>query len=115
MADLIDIYQRMYLVYSSFNLQAHADWMKTRHPNWSERQCRNVLYWQNMARADLRRTVAAAMSFLHCDAITYCPEGLGVNVFATARLAGLKLDKTRRLRIDHHIAIIGMRREKWAE
>lgn len=51
--------------------------------------------------------VRDAMKKLHCDAVTFCPEALGVNVFVTCRKAGLKLNKTRRLRFDHHIALIG--------
>lgn len=105
--DYLDTSRPIYLVYSFFHLESHAEWMKCRHPHWTDRQCRNVLYWQGSVRAELRRNVSAAMSFLGCDAVTYCPEGQGVNVFATARLAGLRLDKTRRIRIDHHIALIG--------
>jgi hypothetical protein len=65
------------------------------------------LYWQGIVRADLKRSLKAAMGYLGCDAATLCPEGRGVNVFVTARLAGIKLDKTRRITIDHHIALIG--------
>ena len=105
--DVIDTTQPMYLVSAMFNLKYHAELMKIRHSGWSDRQCRNVLYWQQIVRADLRRAVKAAMGFLGCDVVTYCPEGFGVNVFVTARAAGLKLDKTRRIWIDHHVALIG--------
>ncbi len=54
-----------------------------------------------------RRYVIAAKSFLGCDVSTNCPEGQGVNVFATARLAGLRFDKTRRIGIVHKIALVG--------
>lgn len=107
--DYIDTTKSMYLVYARFNLAWHAEWMQKRHPGWSQRQCRNLLYWQQIVRADLKRAVKAATGFLRCDAATYCPEGQGVNVFVTARLAGIKLDKTRRIGIDHHIALIGTR------
>lgn len=104
----IDISRPMYLVYSArFDLAGHAEKMKKYHPTWSARQCRNVLYWQGTVRAGLRRRVRAAMGYLACDAATYCPEGMGVNVFVTARLAGLRLDKTRHLSVDHHVALIG--------
>jgi len=93
-----------------FNLEYHAETMKLRHPEWTPRQCRNLLYWQNIVRKDLKSAVKAAMGFLRCDGVSYCPEGLGVNVFVTARLAGVKLDKIRRLKIDRHVALIGT---KW--
>jgi hypothetical protein len=108
--DFMDTESPMYLVYAAFHLEGHADYMKARHPGWSERQCRNVLYWQQTVRVQLRRNVYAAMTLLGLDAVTYCPEGMGVNVFVTARLAGIGLDKTRRIRMDRHIALIGHRK-----
>ncbi len=104
---LVDVTRPMYLVLASFNVAAHVRKMKELHPKWSERQCRDVLYWQGTVRVELKRNVAYAMRYLGCDAFTYCPEGAGVNVFVTARLAGLALEKVRHLNIDHHIALIG--------
>ncbi len=98
---------RLYLVYAEFNLENHARRMKHEHPWWSDRQCRCVLHWQQTARTTLRQNVINAMRLLGCDAVTYCPEGMGVNVFATARRVGLRLDKTRRIKIDRHVALIG--------
>ena len=103
----VDIERPMYLVMAYFDLGAHARRMKEKHPNWSDLQCRNVLYWQNTVRAELRRNVRDAMKHLDCDEATYCPEGMGVNVFVTARIAGLRLEKIRHLDVDHHIALIG--------
>ncbi|MEM5789005.1 MAG: hypothetical protein AAGU11_16960 [Syntrophobacteraceae bacterium] len=109
LVDYLDTARPVYLVFEYFWLKNHADGMREKHPGWTDRQCRNLLYWQGIVRAGLKRNVAAAMSILGCDVVTYCPEGQGVNVFATARLAGLALDKTRRICIDHHIALIGSR------
>jgi hypothetical protein len=105
--DYLDTSRPIYLVYASLDLEHRAAWMRSRHPDMSNRQCRNCMYWQRIVRAELRLNARAAMQFLGCDAVTYCPEGQGVNVFVTARLAGLKMDKTRRIRIDHHVALIG--------
>jgi hypothetical protein len=107
---MMDCARPLYLVYETFDLEGHAADMKVRHPDWSDRMCRNVLYWQGSVRARLRMNVRDAIEKLGCDSVTYCPEGHGVNVFATARLAGLAMDKTRRLKLDHHIALIGMAR-----
>jgi hypothetical protein len=109
--DLLDGKDPIYLVYADFDLDRRAALMKLRFPEWSERQCRNVRHWQEIVRAQLRRNVRAAMEKLGCNEVTFCPEGLGVNVFATAAILGLKLEKIRRLHIDHHIALIGMKRE----
>jgi hypothetical protein len=41
--DLLDPEEPIYLVSAMFNLKHHSKWMKMRHPDWSERQCRNVM------------------------------------------------------------------------
>jgi len=106
-AELLDVTRPVYLVYSFFDLRAHVERMKTRHPKWTDVQCQNVRYWQGTARAGLRRNVTAAMGPLRCDVSTFCPEGAGVNVFATARAAGLRLERTGSIKIDRHVALIG--------
>ena len=113
--DLVDLSQPIYLVAAAFNLEYQAEKMRKKYPHWTDRQCRCCLYWQGKVRAHLRRAARAAMGFLGCDAYVYCPEGYGVNVFVTARLAGLKLDKTRRIKIDHHVALIGTKKESTTE
>ncbi len=44
---------------------------------------------------------------LGLNTITTCPEGMGVNVYATARAHGLILEKIRDLKMCRHIALIG--------
>lgn len=36
-----------------------------------------------------------------------CPEGMGLNVYVTARLAGLYLEKIHNLSICRHVALVG--------
>lgn len=50
-----------YAVVEEFNLDAHANRMKAAHPAWSERQCRNPLYWQGTVMKRLREAAAAFM------------------------------------------------------
>jgi len=98
-----------YLVHSEFDLKAHAARMKEKHPGWTERQCRCVLYWQSQSRKQLADRVwvaALRMKQSRIPRYTTCPEGMGVNVFLTARLAGLNLEKTRHLKICRHVALV---------
>lgn len=99
----------LYLVASWFNVEAHARRMKDIHPTWSERQCRCVLYWQGTSRAELYARINIARRMLDVDMHSTCPEGLWVNVYATARLAGLKLGKIRDLKVCQHVALLGRR------
>lgn len=104
-----DLSKPLYLIHSEFYLDGHAARMKEKHPNWSERQCRCVLYWQPRSRKQLKERIVKAMFLLPVDFVATTPEAMGINVYATARLAGLKLERIRDLKICRHVALIGSR------
>lgn len=97
----------LFLVHSEFNLDGHARQMKEKHPGWSDRQCRCVLYWQPKSRKRLKERVVEAKLLLRTTATTTIPEALGVNVYATALKSGLKLEKIKSLSICRHVALLG--------
>lgn len=105
--EVFDLEKPLYFVHSEFDLEAHAARMKEKHPNWSERQCRCVLYWQGTSRKQMKERVELARWNLRTTNDTACPEGLGVNVFATARLAGLDLERTRQIKTCRHVSMLG--------
>jgi len=84
--DCFDLEEPLYFVHSEFDLKGHAARMKEKHPGWSDRQCRCVLYWQPKSRKQMNDRVDFARLKLQTTCQTNCPEGMGVNVFATARL-----------------------------
>lgn len=96
-----------YLVFSTFDLAAHMEKMKHKYPHWTERQLRNVYYWQNISRAQLKERMMVAIKLLGTNAHTFNPESNGVNMYATAYHSGLKLEKIKTLKTCHHIGIIG--------
>lgn len=100
----------MYMVFHDFELSEHAARMKTKHPHWSDRQCRCVLYWQNSSRKKLREKAHLHMMQKGLNAITLCPEGMGINVYATAMRHGVRLEKIRDLSTCRHVAVIGYRK-----
>ena len=97
----------IYLVHSEFNLTAHVIKMKQKHPQWTDRQLRNVLYWQNTSRKQLRQRIEETHIWFNTNHAETTPEAMGVNVYVTARLNGLKLDRIRHLDICRHVAIVG--------
>lgn len=105
--DFLDPSKSLYIVWAEFNLAAHAQRMKQAHPNWSERQCRCLLYWQQGVRAELRHNVQAAMMMTGTTEATLVPEAMGVNVYATCAASGLRLDRIRDIKVDRHVAIMG--------
>ncbi|KKM79620.1 hypothetical protein LCGC14_1348180 [marine sediment metagenome] len=99
-----------YLVTSEFDLSAHVADYHIKFPDWTDRQCRNVLYWQGGNKKVLRLRAERAMRLGGLSACTYRPEAMGVNVYATAAIAGIKLDRIRDIHICTHVAIIGNKR-----
>jgi len=70
-------------VIEEFDLKTHAEKMKEKHPGWTERQARCVLYWQNSVRKRLREKAQGIMYPLMGDILLDVPEACGVNLFAT--------------------------------
>ncbi len=89
-----------FAVTETFDLKAHAERMKAKHPHWTERQCRNPLYWQGAARSSLKRQALANAGQLNClgsgangDIVLDIPEACGINVFETMALVGVILER----------------------
>jgi len=82
------------LVAVLFDLNAHVQRMKERHPKWTDRQLRCLLYWQGHVAKKLEEIcnrVKQEDSF-----IVYCPDGAGVNrlrVFLTFRYVAIFLSR----------------------
>ena len=108
----IDLSKPFYFVHSEFNLEADIERRKKMTPGQTERQYRCVLYWQETSRKQMRERAKLAMWPLSLNAYTACPEGMGVNVYATARIHGLKLERIRDLKICRHVALIGISRKE---
>lgn len=106
-SDYFDIAKPLYLVHSEFDLAGHQGMMQTAHPAWTDRQCRCVLYWQPKSRKQLKERAGDAMRLLGLDGMAWVPEAMGVNVYATARLSGLILERIRDLKTCRHVALIG--------
>lgn len=94
------------LVAVKFNLKRHVKKMKEKHPEWTDRQARCVLYWQKKAEKNLRKESEKAAEKIEESKIIYKPEAYGVNLFATCRKIRLNLEKNPRNTV-WKISIIG--------
>ena len=110
--EVLDLDRPIYAVHSEFNLSAHVARMRLKHPDWTDRQLKCVLYWQGTSRKQLRERISTAIEATGCNYITTCPEAQGLNVFATCQVNGLKLDRTKTLEVCRHVAIIGYKKEE---
>jgi len=108
-SDIMDLRRPVYVAFSEFNLSAHIFRMQIKHPNWSDRQCRCVLYWQGTSRKQMRIRVKIAKFFGGGNLVLECPEAHGVNVYATCAYSGLKLQRIKNLETCRHVALIGFR------
>ncbi len=106
-AEIMDLRRPVYIAFSEFNVYMHMCRMHKKHPNWSEKQLRNVLYWQGTSRKEMRQRAKIAQFYGGGDVVLTCPEAHGVNVYATCRCSGLKLQKIRDVSVCRHIALIG--------
>lgn len=104
-----DLSKPTYLVHSEFDLAADMERRRGDRENVTDRQLRCVLYWQEKSRKQLRERARLAVYALNLNQVTFCPEGMMVNVYATARLSGLRLEKIDGLKTCRHVALIGHR------
>jgi hypothetical protein len=91
--EVFDISKPVYLVYYKYDIKSHMEKMKKRHPHWSERQLRNVLYWQGTAKKMHRLEMDKfRLKYGHLGYELATPEALGVDVTKTLAMAGINLE-----------------------
>ena len=109
-----DVYETagdFYVIWSIFDLGKHVQHMRFRHPKWSDRQLRCVLYWQGRARVHLRRAIMIfRMEHPEIDdrhLIHETPEALGIDVTTTMKSIGIDIPWPP---IDtvYHVALAGI-------
>ena len=93
------------LVAIRFKIEEHAKRMKEKHPDWSDKQARCVLYWQKGVDKKLKQECE---EIADNNIILYKPEAHGINLFATCKNIGLVLKKNPQ-KIVWKMAIIGKR------
>lgn len=103
-----DLDAPLWLSVVQFHLAEYADLMKLRHPHWSDRQARCLLYWQPKVNKYLE---SLTYNFTHginrsARSATFCPEAMGVQVIKTAKGVGIPI-VPRPKEVVYKIALIG--------
>ena len=113
-APLVDYYfdlsEPHFFIIQGFNLGAHAFSMKQKHIQWSQRQCKNLLYWQNHVNALLRKRTESLIEYEY-EIYTLVPEAMGVHVIKTAQNLGIPI-QVRPEGIVFKIALLGRSNEQ---
>ncbi len=102
----IDLSRPHWFIIAFFDLGSHIQRMRSRHPSWSDRQCRCVLYWQSGVRKGLTLICRQFQKGKEGTVMTLTPEAMGVNVIETAERLGIPIER-RPKRLVHKIALIG--------
>ncbi|MCK9591419.1 MAG: hypothetical protein M0Q91_05350 [Methanoregula sp.] len=120
--ELISKYDHWYAVVEIFNLKAHAEKMRADHPEhigkngkiisaWTERQCRNPLYWQGTVRHNLKLKAERLNDYFEYfygsrGFLLDIPEANGINIFETMAKVGIILE--RKPDIVKKVMIVGL-------
>jgi len=100
-------YYEWFAVIEDFDLKSHSEKMQEKHPRWTKRQCRNLLYWQGGVRKRLREKAKKYAKEIGAHILLQIPEACGVDLFKTMKEHGLELQ--RKPDMVHKIMILGRR------
>jgi len=90
--DLINLDKPTYVIYNVFDIGTHAQNLKKKHPDWSDRQLYCCLYWQPKARQQLKAQIKDFFQVIKDCVIIKCPEASGVTLTATMKQIGINLE-----------------------
>ena len=106
---VFDMSQKIYVIYSIYDLRAHVEKMRARHPLWTDAQLLNVLYWQGSARKALKLNILQFNKIYKKDRfyVTTSPEAMGIDVTQTMKNVGINLEWPAR-NLVYKIAMAGI-------
>ena len=107
--EIFDLEKSHWFIVTSFNLKEFSKRMKIKHPEWSEKQTRCCLYWQNTPRKELRIAIEEFKIKYPNTISTLIPEAMGVHVMGTVRKFGIPI-KTKPTDIIYKIALVGYKK-----
>jgi predicted metal-binding protein len=111
--DVFNITKGFWIIWNEFDINAHVEKMKSKHPSWSQRQLRCCLYWQTTARKQLEIEIQKCLLYLQnirwIVAVARVPEAMGLDVTATMKNINVELEWPP-FNIARQIAIIGYKR-----
>ncbi len=104
--DFFDLNKRHWFLITEFDFASYIQIMQIRHPEWSERRLRCVLYWQNQVRTIQRQQITTFRQYHPNTVFTQLPEAMHLNILLTLR--HLKIDfETKPKKKVLKIALVG--------
>lgn len=110
----LNLYLPHWFLITEFDLQSHVEAFAIKHPSWSKRRLKCVLYWQNKVRSIQREQIADFRTRHPGTIFTQLPEAMDVNVLRT--LQSLKIDfETKPEKKVLKVALIGYQNPDWLQ
>jgi len=90
----LDLTAPIYAIWNAYPFGEHVEKMRKKHPDWTHRQLTCCLYWQGTARKQLKQVVKDFWANVQGETscVVQCPEAQGVNLTATMKSIGIKLE-----------------------
>lgn len=104
--EVLDLSRPIYCAWNKFDLGAHAERMRAKHPEWSDRQVYCCLYWQGKARNQLGELIRDFLKDRPPLFVLRCPEANGVNVSETMEALGVHFEWPPR-KWAYQVALLG--------
>ena len=80
---ILDMNKPVWAIFNRYNLAAHVERMRLKHPNFSDAQLLCCLYLQSQARKQLREEIKRFQKENPGLDVVSCPEACGMNITAT--------------------------------
>ncbi|MBD3261395.1 MAG: hypothetical protein GF334_06870 [Candidatus Altiarchaeales archaeon] len=101
-----DLQKPLWVGVVDFDLAAHMERMREKHPDWSARQLACVLYWQAGVNRRLKDLTLSFHKKNKGTIYTLCPEAMGVHVLKTMRRLGFNIRRNP-TQIVYKVSLIG--------
>lgn len=94
-------------IWEEFDLKKQEEKMHSLHPEWTPRQCRNLLYWQGTVRKKLNIKVKEFFKRKKLWKKYACvTRGFGINIYATLKTAGVHLEPIKNIQTVKSVCLI---------
>lgn len=101
-----DMNKPLWVAVVDFDLAAHMEKMREKHPEWTTRQLACVLYWQAGVNRKLKDLTFRFHKKNKGTIFTMCPEAMGVHVLKTMRRLGFDIRRNP-MHIVYKVSLIG--------
>ena len=105
-SDFFDLTKPHWFLVTEFDLAAHIEAFQIRHPLWSERRLKCVLYWQNQVRSIQRQQIAEFRLGHPSTVFTQLPEAMNTNVLRTLQALQINFETKPRRKV-LKVALLG--------